>query len=55
MLFDLLSKLSTQHQTLTSMTLWSLWKSRNTKLWESTGTSPTFIVTRAKDVLHDKV
>jgi len=53
MLFDLLGRLSTQQQTLTDMTLWSLLKSCNIKLWESTDTSPTFIVNRAKDALHE--
>ncbi|XP_024636515.1 uncharacterized protein [Medicago truncatula] len=35
------------------MTLWSMWKSRNAKLWESTDTSPSYIVTRAKDALNE--
>ncbi|KEH37272.1 hypothetical protein MTR_2g436910 [Medicago truncatula] len=40
MLFDLLDRL-TEHQRLTTaMTLWSLWKSRNLKLWEYIDTTP---------------
>jgi len=53
MLFDLIDRLSTQQQALVAMTLWSLWKSRNAKLWESTDTSPSYIVTHAKDSLNE--
>jgi ribonuclease HI len=35
------------------MLLWSLWKSRNTKLWETMDTSSTFICSRAKDTLQE--
>ena len=35
------------------MTLWSLWKSRNMLLWENTNVTPTLIVTRAQEVLHE--
>jgi len=34
--------------------LWSIWKSRTTKLWDTTNTSPTTIVTRAKDTLNKR-
>jgi hypothetical protein len=30
-----------------------LWKSRNLLLWENTNTTPTLIVTRAQEVLHE--
>ena len=53
MLFDLIDRLSTQQQALVAMTLWSLWKSRNAKLWESTDTSPSYIVTNANDSLNE--
>ena len=35
------------------MTLWSLWKSQNTKLWEASDTTPASIVTRVKDTLNE--
>jgi len=35
------------------MTVWSLWKSQNTKLWEAFDTTPASIVTRAKDTLNE--
>jgi len=35
------------------MPVWSLWKSRNTKLWEATYTSPIVIVSQAKDIIHE--
>lgn len=52
-LFDLLRRLSEQQQTLIVMMLWSLWTIHNTKLWESTDTSPTFTVTCSRDTLHE--
>ncbi|XP_024633515.1 uncharacterized protein [Medicago truncatula] len=42
-----------QQQVLAAMTLWSLWKSRNSKLWEATDTTPISIVTRAKDAINE--
>ncbi|XP_024633477.1 uncharacterized protein [Medicago truncatula] len=50
MLFDLLDRLPEQQRLTTVMTLWSLWKSRNLKLWESTDTTAVAIVSRACDV-----
>jgi len=52
MFFDLMDKLQTQEQVLVAMTLWSLWKSRNNKLWLASDTSPSSIVTLAKDTLN---
>jgi len=34
------------------MILWSLWRSRNAKLWEATDASPTFIISYVKDTLQ---
>jgi len=53
MFFDIMDKLSTQQQVLVAMTLWSLWKSRNTKLWEALDTSPSSIAAQAKDTLNE--
>jgi hypothetical protein len=53
LLFDFLSRLTDQQRHLAAMTLWSLWKSRNLLLWENTNTTPTLIVTRAQEVLHE--
>lgn len=53
MFFDLLDRLQPQQQTLVAMTLWSLWKSRNSKLWDASDTTPSFTVTRAKDTLNE--
>jgi len=53
MLSELFNRLQSQQQILVAMTLWSLWKSRNTKLWEASDTSPASIVTRAKDTLNE--
>jgi len=35
------------------MILWSLWKSRNSKLWEGTNTPPESIVLWAKNSLQE--
>jgi hypothetical protein len=53
LLFSLLDRLSAQQQPLASMILWSIWKSRNSKLWENSDTPPSTIVRRAKDSLHE--
>ena len=53
MLFDLFHRLHEQDRPLATMIFWSLWKSRNTKLWGAINISPTFIVSRAHDVLHE--
>jgi len=53
MLFDLLNRLSPHQQSLTAMVLWSLWKNRNSKLWEAIDHTSSFIVTRAKDTLNE--
>lgn len=52
LLFTLFDRLSDQQQSLASMILWSIWKSRNSKLWEGSDTSPSIIVQRAKDLLN---
>jgi len=51
LLISLFDRLHDQLKLQTTMTLWSLWKRRNTKLWESIDTTPLAIVTRAHDVL----
>jgi len=38
---------------MASMVLWSLWKDRNSKLWENSDSAPTFIVQSAKDSLNE--
>lgn len=53
MLFDLFNRLKTYHKLLVAMTLWSIWKSRNAKLWDAANTSPTTIATCAKDTLNE--
>jgi len=53
MLFDLFNRLQTQQKLLVAMTLWSIRKHRNTKLWDATYTSPATIVARAKDTLNE--
>jgi len=35
------------------MVLWSIWKSRNVKLWEGNDTSSAVTVARAKDILNE--
>lgn len=35
------------------MVLWSLWKNRNSKLWENSDSAPTFIVQSAKNSLNE--
>jgi len=52
-LFDLLDKLPEQQRLTTAKTLWSLWKSRNLKLWESIVTTLATIISRAHDVHHE--
>jgi len=53
LLFDFLDRLSNHQQLLVVILLWSLWKSRNAKLWESSDTPATVIITRAKEILHE--
>jgi len=52
LLFSLFDRLSAQQHSLASMILWSIWKSRNSKLWEGSETPPSTIVYRAKDSLN---
>ena len=52
MLFDLFDRLQTQQKLLVAMTLWSIWKSQDTELWDAINTSPATIVTRAKGTLN---
>jgi len=48
MVFDLFDRYPTHQRYLATMVLWSLWKNRNSKLWDN---STTYIVTLAKDTL----
>jgi len=52
-LFDFLNKISAQQHKLASMILLSLWKSRNSRLWEGTYTPSESIVLRAKNSLQE--
>jgi ribonuclease HI len=42
-----------QQQPLVATILWSLWKNRNSKLWEDIDNSSEFIVTRAKTTINE--
>jgi len=53
MLFELLNRLSLRQQSLVATILWSLWKNRNSKLWEDIDNSSGFIVTRAKTRINE--
>lgn len=53
LLFDFFSRLEPHTQETTSMILWSLWKSRNSKLWEDIDTPSSLIIQRAHDSLHE--
>jgi hypothetical protein len=53
LLFDFFDRLSDQQKSLASMILWSIWKGRNSKLWEGSDTPPSVIVQRAKDSLNE--
>ena len=53
LLFDFLNKISAQQHELASMILLSLWKSRNSRLWEGTYTPSESIVLRAKNSLQE--
>ncbi|GAU10454.1 hypothetical protein TSUD_423510, partial [Trifolium subterraneum] len=53
MFFTLFDRLAINQQAIVAMTLWSLWKCRNMKLWEGIDTSPHMIITRAKDALYE--
>lgn len=53
MLFDFLDRLPSYQQHAAAMLLWSLWKSRNIKLWDSLDTTTASTVSRAKDTLHE--
>ncbi|XP_021809999.1 uncharacterized protein LOC110753401 [Prunus avium] len=45
--------LPTHSSSLVLMTLWALWKDRNSRLWEGTGTSPACLVALAQSWLSD--
>jgi len=53
MLFDLIDRLSAHQQTRVVITLWSLWKSCNAKLWESMDNSLLYINTSTKGTLNE--
>lgn len=53
MLFEFFHRLSSTQQQSAAMLLWSLWKSRNSKLWDVMDTSSAFTVSRAKDTLQE--
>nr|ABN08723.1 Polynucleotidyl transferase, Ribonuclease H fold [Medicago truncatula] len=53
LLFDFMHRLCSQQQQAAGMLLWSLWKSRNIKLWDSTDTTTAITISRAKDTLHE--
>jgi len=53
LLFYFFSGLKPHIQRATSMILWSLWKSRNSKLWEGIDTPSPLIVQRAHNSLHE--
>jgi len=53
LLFDFFNRLQSHIQATTSMILWSLWKSRNTKLWKCIDTPSSLIVQRAHNSLHE--
>ncbi|XP_024630723.1 uncharacterized protein [Medicago truncatula] len=53
MLFEFFRRLSSTQQKSAAMLLWSLWKSRNSKLWDALDTSSAFTVCRAKDTLQE--
>lgn len=53
LLFYLFGRLTSDQQSMSSMVLWSLWKNRNSKLWENSDSAPTFIVQSAKNSLNE--
>jgi len=53
LLFEFLRRLSLTQQQSAAMLLWSLWKSRNFKLWDALDTSSAFTVSRARDTLQE--
>jgi len=53
LLFDFLSRITVQQQQIVAMVFWSLWKSRNTKLWEFTDNPTIVIISQAKDTLYE--
>lgn len=48
--FQVIKHLSAENVSIFAMTLWSIWKSRNLKLWESTQEEPHIILSRAMEV-----
>jgi ribonuclease HI len=53
MLFTFFDRLSISQVALAAMTLWSLWKCRNSKLWDNVDTPPLVVINRARDTLYE--
>lgn len=51
--FHVLSSLQTEDRRTWAMTLWSLWRSRNQKIWEGVDERPVTIVLRGKTLLEE--
>ncbi|XP_024626802.2 uncharacterized protein [Medicago truncatula] len=47
------AKLSISQVALAAMTLWSLWKCRNSKLWDNVDTPSLVVCNRARDTLYE--
>jgi len=52
-LFAFFDRLSISQMALAAMTLWCLWKCRNSKLWDSVDTLPLVVINRARDTLSE--
>ena len=53
MLFTFFDRLSISQVALAAMTLWSLWKCRNRKIWDNVNTPPLVVCNRARDTLYE--
>ncbi|GAU22278.1 hypothetical protein TSUD_260780 [Trifolium subterraneum] len=51
--FKLSSILKEEHSLLPAMIIWSLWKTRNTKLWDNQSTLMSVIISWARDTLRE--
>jgi hypothetical protein len=53
-IFNLLQRLNASDSALFATVLWSIWKQRNNKIWNTTIDAQSFVLVRAEEMLKDR-